>query len=133
MPTGDPRGSVWRRWEPHIHAPGTLLNDQFKGPNAWEDYLSEIETSEPTIKALGITDYWTLSSYEKVRSFRDGGRLSKVGLIFPNVEMRYGIATEKGAPINVHLLICPDDTDHVAQAKRFLATLTFSYGGVPLQ
>ena len=24
------RGSEWRRWEPHIHAPGTVMNNQFK-------------------------------------------------------------------------------------------------------
>jgi len=24
-------GSLWHRWEPHVHAPGTLLNNQFKG------------------------------------------------------------------------------------------------------
>ena len=27
----DPRGSRWHRWDPHLHAPGTLLNDQFGG------------------------------------------------------------------------------------------------------
>ena len=25
------RGSEWKRWEPHIHAPGTVLNNQFGG------------------------------------------------------------------------------------------------------
>jgi len=34
------KGSEWRRWEPHIHAPGTVMNDQYKGPTAWDDYLS---------------------------------------------------------------------------------------------
>jgi hypothetical protein len=32
-----------------------------------------------------------------------------VRLIFPNVEMRYGIGTAKGSPINVHLLVSPED------------------------
>ena len=36
------RGSEWHRWEPHIHAPGTLMNNQFKGPKAWEDYLAAV-------------------------------------------------------------------------------------------
>jgi len=40
------RGSVWNRWDPHLHAPGTLLEDQFKGD--WEAYLSLIDL--PTIK-----------------------------------------------------------------------------------
>jgi hypothetical protein len=33
-------GSRWHRWEPHVHAPGTVLNDQFKGADSWERYLS---------------------------------------------------------------------------------------------
>jgi hypothetical protein len=32
------RGSEWRRWEPHVHAPGTVMNNQFGGPNAWHDF-----------------------------------------------------------------------------------------------
>ena len=37
------RGAEWRRWEPHIHAPGTVMNNQFSGSNAWGDYLTELE------------------------------------------------------------------------------------------
>jgi hypothetical protein len=29
-------GSLCRRWEPDIHAPGTVLNDQFRGADVWE-------------------------------------------------------------------------------------------------
>lgn len=25
------RGSLWHRWDPHIHTPGTALNDQYTG------------------------------------------------------------------------------------------------------
>lgn len=41
------RGSEWHRWEPHIHAPGTLFNNEFKGPNAWRDYLISLEQATP--------------------------------------------------------------------------------------
>ena len=50
------RGSRWHRWEPHIHAPGTLMNDQFTGPTAWEDYLSALEAATPTIEAIAVTE-----------------------------------------------------------------------------
>jgi hypothetical protein len=29
------KGSEWRRWEPHIHAPGTVMNNQYEGPTGW--------------------------------------------------------------------------------------------------
>lgn len=127
MPVGDPRGSVWRRWEPHIHTPGTVLNDQFKGADPWDVYLTEIEQSDPPIEVLAVTDYWTLGSYQKVLSYIASGRLPAVKMVFPNVEMRYGIATDRGSPINVHLLISPDEPDHVEQAERFLRSLSFSF------
>ena len=34
------RGSVWRRWDLHVHTPGNALNDQFGG---WDEYLAAIE------------------------------------------------------------------------------------------
>jgi hypothetical protein len=55
---------MWHRWEPHIHAPGTVLNDQFKGADPWGDYLTALESRTPVIRALGITDYYSLSLSE---------------------------------------------------------------------
>ncbi|MGK2881965.1 MAG: TrlF family AAA-like ATPase [Mycobacterium sp.] len=125
--TADPRGSTWRRWDPHIHAPGTALNNQF-GPDDWEDYLTLIEKSEPRIEALGVTDYYGIADYEKLAAFKAEGRLPDVGLIFANVEMRLPTATSTN-PVNIHLLISPEDPEHVEETKRFLNTLTFQSGG----
>lgn len=125
--TADPRGSIWRRWDPHIHAPGTALNNQFAADD-WDKYLITIEQSEPRIEALGVTDYYSIADYETVVAHKAGGRLPDVGLVFANVEMRLPTATATN-PVNIHLLISPEDPDHVAEAKRFLHTLTFQYGG----
>src|ERR1700732_5308733 len=119
----DSQGSKWHRWDPHIHAPGTLLNDQYHGD--WEAFLTKIESAIPPIRALGITDYYTIDSYETVLTRKQEGRLSGVDLIFPNIELRYGIGTDKGSPINVHLFVSPEDKDHVEQARGFLGKLTF--------
>ncbi|PJT31806.1 hypothetical protein CN877_23695, partial [Ochrobactrum sp. 689/2009] len=123
-------GSLWLRWEPHIHTPGTVLNDQFNGPDSWEEYLTKIETATPEIRALGVTDYYLLDTYEQVRTakLRDG-RLSGVDLIFPNVELRLAFGTVKGNWVNCHLLVNPQDPDHVGATQRFLAQLTFEYSG----
>jgi hypothetical protein len=58
------RGSEWRRWEPHIHAPGTVLNNQFGGPDPWEAYLQALETRTPAIEAIGVTDYFVTDSLD---------------------------------------------------------------------
>ena len=46
------RGSEWHRWEPHIHTPGTILNDQFGTTDPWEQYLATLEGLTPTIEAI---------------------------------------------------------------------------------
>ena len=89
------RGSRWHRWEPHIHAPGTLMNDQFTGPTAWEDYLSALEAAIPTIEAIAVTDYYVTKTYERVLEYKKAGSLPSVRLILPNVELRLDVATAK--------------------------------------
>lgn len=58
------RGSQWHRWDPHIHSPGTVLNDQFRGGNAWNQYLDALEAEDPPIRAIGVTDYYLTDNYK---------------------------------------------------------------------
>jgi hypothetical protein len=126
------QGSLWHRWDPHIHTPGTALNDQYIGDSAWTTFLEAIEAANPPIRALGITDYFSIERYQQVLEYRRQGRLPDVGLIVPNVEMRLSIETSKRAAINLHLLFDPAPADHVEQIKRFLLELEFHYCGVQL-
>lgn len=126
MPTSRSiRGSLWHRWDPHIHCPGTVLSDQYKTATGWEDFLRLVETSEPRIRVLGVTDYLSLRSYERVLAYKAIGRLPDVDLIFPNVEMRFGLQTSKNSHVNIHLLVSPEDKDHIIEIKRFLSRLEF--------
>ena len=125
-PTASPRGCEWRRWDPHLHAPGTLLNDRFSGD--WDAYLERIELSEPRIEALGVTDYFCIRTYQQVRKWQEKNRLKNVHLIFPNVEIRMNIETGKGRAINLHLLFSPEDPDHESEIIRALGQLTFEFG-----
>lgn len=122
----DPRGAIWRRWEPHIHAPGTLLSDAY-GATSLDDYLTALENATPAIEALGITEYFTVGRYEEVRAAKDAGRLPGVHLLFCNVEMRLTIETKASKGVNIHILVSPDDPDHVAQIKRHMSKLYFRY------
>lgn len=118
------RGSEWHRWEPHIHGPGTLLNNQFGGVDPWETYLSALEVCSPDIEALGVTDYCTTDTYQEVRRRRAAGRLPKVKFLFPNIELRLDVAAKSGF-VNVHLLVSPEDPNHVEEISRFLSRLQF--------
>lgn len=77
------RGSEWPRWEPHIHAPGTVLNNQFGGGSPWDTYLTNLESVTPKIEALAVTDYYLTDTYEEVLKHKAAGRLSDVQLTFP--------------------------------------------------
>jgi hypothetical protein len=122
------RGSEWRRWEPHIHAPGTLLNDQFGGGDPWGNYLTTIEGLTPRIEAIGVTDYYVTDIYEEVIRQKTAGRLPEVKLIFPNIEVRLDVAARSGF-VNLHLLISPEDNNHVAEVRRILTRLQFHAHG----
>ena len=121
------RGSEWMRWDPHIHAPGTVLNDQF-GSGDWDGYLKKIEQSEPRIRAIGVTDYYVTDTYRRVVAEKASGRLPDVDLIFPNIELRLAVAARDGF-VNAHLLICPDNADHLEQTDRLLSRLQFEAFG----
>lgn len=120
------RGSQWRRWEPHIHAPGTVLNNQFSGPNAWRDYLTALEQATPVIEAIAVTDYYVTDTYEEILRHKAAGRLPRVELVFPNVELRLDVATAKGGFVNLHLFVSPEDPNHVEELRRLLSRLQFN-------
>lgn len=120
------RGSEWRRWEPHIHAPGTVMNNQFTGLTAWEDYLSALEAASPAIEAIAVTDYYVTETYQQVLAYKAAGRLPTATLIFPNVELRLDVATSRGGFVNLHLFVSPEDPDHLAELQRLLSRLHFT-------
>ncbi len=123
------RGSEWHRWEPHIHAPGTVINNQFGAKNPWNTYLRDLEIITPKIQALAVTDYYLTKTYEKFLGHKSNGRLPDVNLIFPNIELRLDVAAKSGF-VNIHLLVSPEDHEHLAEVKRILKRLQFhAYGG----
>lgn len=118
------RGSEWHRWEPHIHAPGTILNNQFGAADPWNSYLTTLERLTPKIEAIAVTDYYVTDTYEEFQKHKAAGRLPGVSLLFPNIELRLDVAAKSGF-VNIHLLVSPEDPNHVDEVKRILKRLQF--------
>jgi predicted ATPase len=118
------RGSEWRRWEPHIHAPGTVLNNQFGGSDPWGAYLDALEATAPQIEAIAVTDYYVTDTYEELLRQKATGRIPAVQLVFPNIELRLDVAAKSGF-VNLHLLVSPEDPNHLAEIRRILTRLQF--------
>ncbi len=118
------RGSEWHRWEPHIHAPGTILNNQFGASDPWNSYLTTLEGLAPEVEAVAVTDYYVTDTYEEFLKHKAAGRLPGVSLLFPNIELRLDVAAKTGF-VNVHLLVSPEDPEHLSEVKRILKRLQF--------
>ena len=63
-------------------------------------------------------------TYQELLSYKVGGRLPNVQLIFPNVELRLDVAAKTGF-VNLHLLVSPEDPKHVEELHRILQRLQF--------
>lgn len=120
------RGSEWRKWDLHIHTPGTAKNDQYPSDEAWSDYLSKLEENKD-IAVLGITDYFSIENYLKAKEFQQNGRLLDKYLI-PNIELRIVPVTGSNTPINLHVLFDPE-LELECINREFLNNLKFQYNG----
>ena len=117
-------GSIWRRWDPHVHTPGSILADNFVG--GWEPYLAALE-GQDDVHALGITDYMSIANYRRMRKFKADGRVSNITLMFPNIEFRITPKTRDGRAINIHLLVSPDDSNHEDEIDNALGRLSIEF------
>lgn len=113
------RGSEWRKWDLHVHTPGTLKADNYTGGNTdagWDKFCEDINNSAEEIAVIGVTDYLLLDNYKKFVSLVKSGKITKkFDLIIPNIELRISPVTSKGRALNLHLLIDPAFVDQVEE------------------
>ena len=108
-PTRNPAGSIWRRWDLHLHTPGTKLNNAFEGSDddTWDRYIDALEQSP--VQVFGITDYFSCDAYFELTSrFRIAKPTSRK-CFFPNIEFRISESIAKdGSHANIHVLFDND-------------------------
>ena len=71
------RGSEWRRWEPHIHAPGTVMNNQYQDPLPGTIIFPLLKLRRPLFEAIAVTDYYVTRYLSG--AFEAQGRRSAAG------------------------------------------------------
>ena len=118
-------GSVWRRWDLHIHTPETILNDQF---GSWDEFLAEIEAQDD-VRVIGVTDYFSIANYSKLKKYKADGRIPGIDLLIPNIEFRIAPPSDSARAVNIHLLVSPDDPNHETEILSALGRLDWEYGG----
>ena len=116
-------GSTWRRWDLHVHTPGTILNDQF---GDWDEFLAAIE-GQDEVCAIGVTDYYSIANYSTLKRHKESGRIPRIDLLVPNIEFRIAPPNDNAKAVNIHLLVCPDESNHEAEILNALGRLSWRY------
>ena len=134
------RGSEWRRWDLHIHTKETNKNDNFTSSDFNSFCITLFKKAiEKDIKAIGITDYFDIENFKKVKEFV--GNIDACGdfeehekvtvkniFILPNVELRILPTTGSGGLINIHCLFNPDANFLHSLENDFFSSLEDSGG-----
>lgn len=146
------RGSTWNKWDFHVHTPYSVLNNQFGfNPDPewktditeFDEYVKTLFTKavEKDIVAIGITDYFSIDGYKRIREaylskpekmaelFPDEELRTRVEQIyvFPNIELRLDtFVGEDDHSINYHVLFSGNIECSFIE-ERFLQRLTFAH------
>lgn len=116
---------MWRRWDLHLHAPGTKLSNAYGAPDdvTWGRFIDTLEES-PVI-AFGITDYFSGDTYfETVRRYVEKYPNSQKKF-FLNIEFRLSDSISKdGGHPHMHVIFDNDpDLCGYEKITRFLTNL----------
>jgi len=136
------KGSEWRKWDLHVHTPFSYLNTQFG--NDFDEYVRQLfkKAIEKNIAAIGITDYFTIEGYkklkqdyleneEKLKELFTEDEIEKIKqiLILPNIEFRLNklVGSKR---INYHVIFSNELPIEDIE-DNFLREIKFIYEGAP--
>jgi ABC-type lipoprotein export system ATPase subunit len=138
----DPRGSLWRKWDLHVHTPASVLNNGFG--NDWDLYVKNLFKTliNKEVKAVGLTDYFTIDGYKKVKqeylsndekleTLFSEQEIEKIKgiLVIPNIEFRSDTFVGPNS-VNFHILFS-EDVEIRDIEEKFLHEINFVYQGDP--
>lgn len=146
----DPRGSYWRRWDLHVHSPFSELKNGFG--TDFDNYAKEllIRAKDNGIACVGITDYFLVDGYKRLRELIDDDtkleslldpsyfEYAKQLLVLPNIELRSSTIVRRtdanggthDSRVNYHIVFS-DSVSAETIEEDFLRELKFSADGAP--
>jgi energy-coupling factor transporter ATP-binding protein EcfA2 len=117
-----PRGSEWRLWDLHLHAPGTKLSDTYGHEPDWDRFCKILE--ESSVAAFGIADYFCFDGFFTVLKEFTARFPKSQKVFFPNLELRLNESVNKALQmVDIHLVLRPDlDEDTANRLLHQIAT-----------
>ena len=120
-------GSQWRRWDLHVHAPGTKLSNAYNCKyDVWDKFISELEKSPVTV--FGITDYFSADGYFNLKQkyFKKYPDTQKI--FFPNIEFRLSeTISNSGDNPHIHIIFDYDENNcNEEKIRNFLVNVKTS-------
>lgn len=138
------RGSEWHKWDLHVHTPESGMENAYNC--SWDEYVQALFRSaiSNNIVALGITDYFTIDGYKKLRkeyldddaklhSLFNSDEVDKIKqiLVVPNIEFRLKTLV-KTQRVNYHIIFSSDVPIEQIE-ENFLNNIDFVYQDLPFE
>lgn len=128
----DKRGSVWRKWDLHVHTPESLVHN-YTGRDPWARFIKELQQLPADFKVLGINDYIFLDGYKKVVEAWQRGDLPNIELVLPVIELRldkFGGSKSGLSRVNFHVVFSNELPVDVIEAQ-FVSAICSKYTLAP--
>jgi ABC-type lipoprotein export system ATPase subunit/predicted nucleic acid-binding Zn-ribbon protein len=116
------RGSIWRKWDLHVHTPFTQMSNGYGDESSWDEFIDVIEKSD--VQVIGVTDYNTAVNYFEF--------LKRYGIKYPetsktfffNLELRLEVSVNKSAEeVNIHVIFDNKIPGFETKINKFLTLL----------
>jgi len=112
----DPRGSVWRKWDMHVHSPAS-----YSYVGTYDQFVAQIENADCSV--IGINDYCSVEGYKQFITRSPDSKK----IVFPVVEFRMTNVllnknSSNGQRLNFHIIF--SNNIDVADIENFIKSLT---------
>jgi ABC-type lipoprotein export system ATPase subunit len=121
----DPRGSLWRVWDFHVHTPASFHwngekfgDNQNRNTELVDEMISALNKAEPAVFAF--MDYWTFDGWFALKKrLEENGAPKLTKTVFPGIELR--LAAPIRGRLNAHVVFSNKVTDQTL--RDFLSRL----------
>jgi len=117
-------GSIWRKWDLHLHSISTHMNNSYKSTTI-EEFVKKIQDEE--LSAIGLTNYFNFTDDDYTLK----SALEEVGItVFLNLEIRLSYQNKEDDCCDIHIIF--DSIVKKTDIDNFLTQLKVNVEGTDI-